>query len=177
MYYCKEEGIGLCNKCKIETHHATTHHLHLVNDLSKWVIEQFITKIDQTDEVRKILKSRENELEVPERSFIFGLEMINHVFEVVVREIESEKQKIMDNFRSMIEDHCKKKFQDKAKKIHKELDKCSSYLQTTNKILEETHKKNNYVEVCNETPNIAYIEKSMKKFKDSINKAEKYAVF
>ena len=78
MYYCKEEGIGLCNKCKIETHHATTHHLHLVNDLSKWVIEQFITKIDQTDEIRKILKSRENELEVPERSFIFGLEMINH---------------------------------------------------------------------------------------------------
>jgi hypothetical protein len=56
VYYCKEEGLGLCNKCKQETHHASPHHVHLVNELSKWVIDELYAKIDQTEGVRQLLK-------------------------------------------------------------------------------------------------------------------------
>ncbi|CAI2359765.1 unnamed protein product [Moneuplotes crassus] len=177
VYYCKEEGIGLCNKCKQETHHSTTHHLHLVSELSQWILDQFISKIDETEDMRSALRERQEKLVVPERSFLFGLEMINHVFDTVIKEIENEKKKVMDDFKDMIAAHCKKKFEIRAKNIHKELDKCTSYLFTTSKVLTDTHKDKNYVDVCNEGPNIPYIDKSMKKFKDSINKAERYAVF
>lgn len=177
VYYCKEEGKGLCNKCKTETHHASTHHLHLVQELSKWVIDEFYTKIDQTENVRQMLKRKEGELVIPERSFLFGLEMINHVFENVIREVENEKKKIMDNFKYLIEEHCQKKFTQKAAKLHKELDKCTSYLHSTSKVLDDVYKEKKLVEVCNEFSNIHYLDKTMKKFEDSISKAEKFAVF
>jgi hypothetical protein len=121
--------------------------------------------------------NKENELIIPERSFIFGLEMINHVFDTVIREVENEKNKIMDNFRTMIEAHCQKKFSQKAQKLHKELDKCTSYLLNTTKALDQTFKDKKLVEVCNEFPNINYLNKTMKKFEGNIFKAEKYAVF
>lgn len=177
VYFCKEWGKGLCNKCKQETHHATTHHLHLVNELSKFVIDEFYNKIDQTESIRQILKEKQGGLQIPERSFTFGLEMINHVFDTVIREIENEKLKIMENFRVLIEDHCRKKFEGKAMKLHKELDKCTSFLLTTIKALDDTYKESKHVEVCNEYPTISYMSKTMKKFEDSINKAEKFAVF
>lgn len=41
VYFCKEDAIGMCNKCKQETHHASPHHVHLVSELSKWVIDEF----------------------------------------------------------------------------------------------------------------------------------------
>lgn len=176
-YYCKEEGIGLCNKCKQETHHATTHHIHIVNELAKWVIDEYYNKIDQTEEVRQMLKKKQTELQVPERSFTFGLEMINHVFDQVLREIESEKRKIMEEFKVLIEDHCQKKFRKRSEKINKELDKATSYLLTTSKMLEDTYKASNHVEVCNELPNLRYLDKTMRKFKSSIDQAEKFAVF
>ena len=45
---------------------------------------------------------------IPERSFTFGLEMISHVFDNVIKEIEKEKLKIMDEFKVKIKEHCHK---------------------------------------------------------------------
>ena len=82
---------GLCNKCKKETHHSTTHHVHLVAELSKSILDDFYNKIDKGDNIRQQLKEKQDELHIPERSFTFGLEMINHVFDTVIRQIEEEK--------------------------------------------------------------------------------------
>ena len=82
----------------------------------------------------------------------------------------------MEDFKSLIEEHCQKKFKIKAEKIHKELDKCTSYLYSTSKSLDDTYKASNHVEVCNESPNLRSLDKTMKKFRDSIGKAEKFAV-
>lgn len=88
-----------------------------------------------------------------------------------------KNKKIMENFKTLIEEHCQKKFVKKAEKLHKELDKCTSYLLTTSKALDETYRANCLVDVCNEFPNLHYLDKTMKKFKDGIAKAERYAVF
>lgn len=69
------------------------------------------------------------------------------------------------------------KFEFKSTKLHKELDKCSTYLHSTSKALEDTIKDENHVEVCHEFVTINYLNKTMKKFSDNIEKAEKYAVF
>ena len=61
--------------------------------------------------------------------------------------------------------------------MDKELDKCGNYLHTTIKALEDTVSKENHVEVCHEFVTVNYLNKTMKKFSDNIEKAEKYAVF
>lgn len=105
IFFCKEEAMGLCNKCKQETHHATTHHVHLVSELSKWVMEEFYKKMTEVEDIKQALKSKEGDLVIPERSFTFGLDMISHVFDNVVKEIEKEKLKIMEEFKAKIEEH------------------------------------------------------------------------
>lgn len=149
----------------------------MVAELAKWVLDEYYLKIDKAENIRQTLKEKQEELKIPERSFNFGLEMINHVFNIVIRQIEEEKSKIMNEFKTLIEDHCKKKFEKKASKLHKELDKCVSYLQTTSKALDESYRENNHIEICNEFVSVNYLDKTMKKFEDNIEKAEKYAVF
>ena len=61
--------------------------------------------------------------------------------------------------------------------MQKELDKCTTYLNTTTKALEDTVSSSNHVEVCHEFITVNYLNKTMKKFSDNIEKAEKYAVF
>lgn len=127
--------------------------------------------------IKKQLSEKQETLVVPERSFAFGLEMINHVFDSVIKEIEKEKAKIVDEFKVKIEQHCNKKFEDRANKLSKELDKCSTYLTTTSQALDETYRNSNFVEICHEFVTVNYLNKAVKKFESSIDKAEKYAVF
>ena len=152
-------------------------HLHLISELSNWIKDELVGKLSQVDTIRSSLEQRKSDLKVPERSFTFGLEMINHVFDTVTRQIELEKTKIMDEFRQLIDKHCKEKFDKKAKKVSKELEKCSNYLKTVTQGIDNDMKSGNHAEICQEYTTVNFLTKTVKKFEDSIMKAEKYAIF
>ena len=81
------------------------YHIHFASDLSTKIVDQFYDKISQTESLRKMLEDKITDLEIPDRSYAFGLEMINHVFDTVAKQIEIEKQKIMEEFRQLIKEH------------------------------------------------------------------------